>query len=445
MQALVVFVVAFLLRCILLFTVYGDLRHGSATVYGSTALGVWHDQGLTHHLSEETGIQQVPDNITGDYGIYYQPDGRETMTEFLPGPAVLLGWLWKMLPVHNFAPYLIFQVFLDSLLTAVCLLVLVPVHRGIGYLTALFMVVNLPAIKRTLMMGYDFWPQYGTLLLFLGAIWIIRTRRGAIWYGGLGLSLAVVPWFREITTFLPFVVIPFLGAAVFRGGDRSVRSVSLKLGALAIPLALSVIMLSAYRHHTTGNWRPTRSTFWHTFFAGVGQFDNPYGLESKDASVWAFGQRLDPELRHHTLGEMYQLPDSPYERVLAREARRFVSEHPLTFIRNTLYRAGIILSPLLYRHGDYLPARLAARLAPLGILMLVIWVVGMYWLYRRQRILFLTATGIYSYFVLAFSWFYVAGRVILPLLFLDVVVYLAGLEALAQRFISRGASARGLR
>ena len=110
-------------------------------------------------------------------------------------------------------------------------------------------------------------------------------------------------------------------------------------------------MLALFRYEMTDNFRPTRSTFWHSFMAGV-VVSNPYGLVNDDQSVWQFAQRIDPSLSGYRLSEMYLLPDSPYQQRLKGVAKEFVTQHPGLFLRNFAYRAAIILLPTLYRDGD---------------------------------------------------------------------------------------------
>jgi hypothetical protein len=336
---------------------------------------------------------------------------------------VLLAGLWKVTGVANFSPYIFFQIVVDSILIALFLLVFLPFGAKVALVTTLLMTINLPVIKRTLMMGYDFWPQFGVLVIFIGTAWLLHKKKGSVWYLLVGVLCGVVTWFREITVFLPFFVAFFILVALPRYRRERFGPVLGKVFLFIAPVILSLVLLSLYRYETTGSYRPTRSTFWHSFFAGVGQFSNPYGLIDHDKYLYEFGVKLNPELADYTLLEMQRLPDSMYEETLRVKAKEFMTEHTGIFLRNIVYRAGAMISPLLYSSGTFLPEAVGRRLFPLGLLMLPLWFLGMIQIYRDTRWLFWLTLTVYLYFLAAFGWFYLVGRVILPFMFIGLWVY----------------------
>jgi len=187
-------------------------------------------------------------------------------------------------------------------------------------------------------------------------------------------------------------------------------------------------LLSVYRYEQTGSYRPTRSTFWHSFWAGVGQFSNPYDLPSNDIAIWKFGQKLNRELKNYSLWKMYDTPDSPYEQTLKAEAFRLIKGHPHLFVRNIIYRIAIMISPVMYHGGDMIPKSLAPYFFYFGFVLLIIWFLGMYALFKHSRLIFWLSVTIYSYFFSTIGCFYVVGRAILPFLFINIFVYLFGLQ-----------------
>ena len=66
----------------------------------------------------------------------------------------------------------------------------------------MLLVFNFPAIVRTLMMGYDFWPQFAVLVLFIGMLSSIRFPRAPTLLALCGILVGIAAWFRSITVFL---------------------------------------------------------------------------------------------------------------------------------------------------------------------------------------------------------------------------------------------------
>lgn len=436
--AAAIFLISIALRSALLLTTWDGLRHGTAAVYGSTAIGLLSGSGLTFSMDEVTALGALPGNLSGDYMRLRSAGAREALTEFLPGPAVLIAALWSCLPAsaHNFAPLLIVQVLLDSIAVAALFLALsLRTKRPLAIATAVFAAVNLVSIRRTLMVGYDFWPQLGVMLLFSGTLWLFWKRSTAFLFLVLGGLFGAFLWCREITMLLPLFVAAFLLVRGKHENRWTHRESGLRALLLVVPVALSIALLSYYRMELTGSPRPTRSTFWHTFFAGVGQFPNPYGIENRDLSVWEFGQKVAPELAGASLSEMYRMPNSPYEHALRAEALSFVQQYPGIFLRNVLMRCGIMISPLLYQDGDFLPKRAEGALSVVGWVMLPLWFVGLMALRRESRDTFTLVALVYAYFFCMFGWLYVNGRVIIPYLFLAFLVYLIGAQAVLGSFV----------
>jgi len=416
-------------------TKWPGLKHGSALVYASAALGCYNGEGLSVNISEMEQINLLKNNFTGDYLKFYNPNAREKFIEFLPGPAILLSLLWKIIPIYNFSPYIVLQIFLDSILILLFYLVFKNNDRDIVLFATILMIFNLPVIRRSLMMGYDFWPQFAVLVTFIGIYYgLVKNKSYLFFITGLLVGLTV--WFRSITSFLPFFVVLFI-VVYQKFSEKKKLSCAIKKGLFFIlPVIFLILPLSIFRFHQTGNMRPTRSTFWHSFFAGVVQFSNPYGLRSNanDQDVWEFGRTLNNELKNHRLGEMQKSPNSIYEETLEKEGIIFIKKYPHLFIRNTFYRIGIMISPFLYRGGDFIPDSLFNLLIPVGVVAFILWFLGMYCLFKNQQLIFWLSVTIYFYFFSAFGWFYIVGRVILPLLFLNIILYLFGLKYLYLKF-----------
>jgi hypothetical protein len=429
---LILLLIAMGIRAGLFYGYWSSERHGSAVEYGSAAIGLLNGEGLTINESEQKKIRNVSTNFSGNYLSFHDAENRKIFTEFLPGPSILLCSLWNMLPIYNFSTYLWLQIILESLLISFFYFVFRQINKPIASATTMLMAINLVTIKYTLTMGYDFWPQFCVLVNFIGiAIALQKQTPGFILFL-TGILTGITIWFRSITSILPFYISVFLLIYWRLQDNRKYTKIGISIAIYLITVIISMVSLSLYRFEQTGSYRPTRSTFWHSFWAGVGQFSNPYGLEFKDTVsdrvIWELSQRLNSELKQHTLEEMNNNPDSPYEETLKAEAFRFIREHPLLFIRNFVYRTIIMISPVLYRTGDMIPKSMAPYFFPIGIALLIIWPMGMHNLFKHSRSIFWLTVTIYFYFFSTIGYFYVVGRAILPILFMNIFVYLFGLK-----------------
>lgn len=409
-----------------------NLRHGSALDYGSAAIGVYYGNGLTKSDSEISKIGKINNNFTGNYLNFYNSVDRERLIEFLPGPAILLNLLWRIIPVFNFAPYVFFQIFLDSLLIGLFYLLLKTYNKRIALIVSILMILNLATIKITLTMGYDFWPQFCVLVNFIGITMVLKNKNNVIILLLTGILTAATILFRSITTFLPFFIAVFLSIYFKFVYRLRLKPLVSRLTCYLFPIVLAMLLLGIYRHNLTGNFRPTRSTFWHSFFAGVSQFSNPYGLNYGDRYIWEFGKKINRNLENYTLGSMNEFPNSLYETTLKNEAYNFVRKYPNLFLRNFFYRIAIMISPLWYTHGEFIPQFLSPYLFPFGFIVFFLWLFGMYYVLQNHKLLFWLSLTIYLYFFMTFGWFYVVGRVILPFLFINFFIYLFGLKFIVQ-------------
>ena len=431
--AIIIFLLSLILRIFLFYQVWPNLRHGSATEYGSAAIGLFENGTLSNNVDEMNKIGKSVNN-SGNYLEFYNSENtRKHFVRFLPGPSILLNYLWKIVPIYNFAPYIWFQIILESILILLFYLVFKARGRYIFLLTTIFMIFNLPAINKTLMMGYDFWPQFAVLITFIGVYYALVKNKSYLFFI-TGLLAGITVWFRSITSFLPFFMVLFI--IIYQNFSEKRRSFTILKNAsfYILPIILLIFSLSIFRYNQTGNPRPTRSAFWHSFFCGVGQFSNPYDIKSKDNEVWELGKKLNSDLEKSSLGIQYNLPNSPYEITLKKEAFNFIKKYPHLFIRNTFYRIGIMISPFLYRGGDFIPISLFNLLLPIGIIAFILWFLGMYYLFKNQNLIFWLSATIYFYFFAAFGWFYVVGRVILPFLFINILVYLFGIKLIITKF-----------
>ncbi len=427
-----IFILSLGIRVVMFYALYPAERHGSAGAYGSVAASLYLGDGLTTNDTEAGKIESLPNNHTGNYLEFHTDAPRDVFTEFLPGPPVLLALLWKIIPVYNFAPYILLQCVIDAGLIALFFFVFARSDRVLAFAVTGILILNVAAIKRTLMAGYDFWPQFAVLVTFIGILKILEEPDRLWRYFLVGLLTSLTFWFRDLTTFLPFAIAPLVFVYLRKVHTIPTGRTFKRVLIYLLPVLVSLSLLSLFRYQTTGSYRPTRSTFWHSFMVGVCQFSNPYGIAGTDTSVWRYARTVNKSLEKLDLNDMYKLPDSPYEETVRRESFDFIRGHPWLFARNIVYRIGIMISPLVYRDGDFIPQSWGRILAPLGILLFLLWFIGLFTLYRSHSRLFWLSLTIYLYFFAAFGWFYVVGRVILPFLFINCIVYLYGVERIVR-------------
>ena len=368
--------------------------------------------------------------MSGNYLYYFNQQNRQSLTQYLPGTAILLSLLWKVTSIYNFLPYIYLQLILDSILIACFFSLFKNHHPRIILATTLFMVFNFIVInKSVLIMGYDYWPNFCILINFVGFGYYLKKKNNQILLL-TGLLTSMTIWFRSITTFFPFVMA--LAVIYYYKKENSLNIKNLRTITIyyLIPVIISISILSIYRLNQTGNARPTRSTFWHTFMSGVGQFSNPYGLIANDNAIREYFYTTHPNLKEYSYLELHDSPNSVYEKTLKEEAFNLIYNHPHLIIRNTFYRMAIMASPLLYNDWGAMPKGFKNISFPLGIVFLFLWFNGIIYIYKNDRILFILSLVVYIYFFALFSWFYIVARLIYTFLFIFLLIYLYGLKKL---------------
>lgn len=439
---LIIFLSCFI-RFGLYYTKWDNLRHSQASAWGSGAVGLYHTGKMETNQEEINSIYSLPNNHSGNYlKLYHKEKKRKSYTMMLPGVSVLLATLWKITPIHNYTPYIWLQILIDTLTIVFFYLCFSKVYRKLTLIITAFLIFNLLGINKVIMAGYDFWPQFAVLVTFIGLYYGLTNKGKLHIFLLTGLLTGITVWFRSLTSFLPFLI--FLFIILYRKYQQKERNKIVIQSSLLyiLPIVLLMLSLSLFRYNQTGNIRPVRSIFWHSFFAGVGRFSNPYDINSTDLSVWEFGQRLNPEISKYTEVEMYNTPNSLYEIALQKQAISFVKEYPHLFIRNIIYRVGIMISPpLKVGNTTLISPYVKSAIFPFGFALLLLWGLGLLSLFKNDKLLFYLCITIYVYFFAAFSWLYVPGRVILPFLFINIIVYAFGVHLIVKKTKNRRTNA----
>ena len=242
--------------------------------------------------------------------------------------AVLAAWDGS----PSFARLQVAQTALDVGATAVAwraglLLGGLPVASLAGALYAVF----LPQVAMAVAPSYDAWATWGmiaTTWLILEALRPpVREPRASVFgfLGGVaGATCGVV---RSSVILLG----PFAAAVTLVLGLAGRR---LRLGipvGIAIGWAAVAVLPALHNRALFGELRLIRGTSGHTFWLGVGQFPNPYGLEEFDTSVEAFYRTLP--------GAAAPYASEGYDRVLRAAAAAYAREHPAALAWNAVRRA----------------------------------------------------------------------------------------------------------
>jgi len=128
-----------------------------------------------------------------------------------------------------------------------------------------------------------------------------------------------------------FVICKAKGWAFILGLDRIAL-----IGAAGVVVLLGNALIN---QEISGRFSPVRGTFGHSFFAGIGQFENRYRLESTDGSVQQF------YIRESGRPVPVDTMDEDYNKWLAGKAYSFISEYPLEYASMILRRAGWMIFP----------------------------------------------------------------------------------------------------
>jgi hypothetical protein len=429
--AVTIFIISFIIRSFLLVLSYDNLKHGSASYFGSQAIGLYRNKGSTTNIVEMGKIISE-NNLSGNYLNFEDNSERENLTIFLPGTGFVIYLLWKIFPVYNFSTLLFLQILIDSIIISLFSMMFYKMNKKLGVLIAVILLFNIVCIKRVLMVGYDFWPQITVLISFILIYNMLNTNK-TYYYILLGLINAVAIWFREITILLLIVASTLILFINYKKGIKIKDNIK-KTSVMILFFILSISLLSFYRSNISENARPTRNTLWHSVLVGIGQFSNPYDITANDISAWEFAKKNEKSLENKELWDMYNSPNSEYEIFAKSKSIDFIKNYPHLFIRNTIYRTAIILSPLLYSDGDFLPVKYQKIFFVLGLILLPVWFLGIYQIYKYNKILFYTIIILVVNTIISFSWWYVVGRVIIPILFTHFIVYLFALKYFYDKF-----------
>lgn len=413
--------VVLLLRLLTLVFLFPSTRHGFAADHLSAAVGILEGRGPSSAWSEVRYVREHPSNLTLNLDDVYFPLLRSTVDMVLPLPSYVMAAVWKLCGTRSALAYLLFVILAE-------IAALIPLFALLGprfgeraiWVLALLLGLNVGLGRVVVSVSYDPYAYLGSLLAFSAGVLLLESRSALRMFATVALS-AITILGRELNLLLYPVIAAF---ATWRAYRTKSTDLFRRAVVFMIPFVFVVGLTALSRYATTGNPRPTRSVFWHTLWAGVGQFPNPYGLTISDDSVFDFARTIDPGLRLEDYSDYS--PDSRYEAVLRVRAQTLFKEHPWLLIRNGVFRTAIILSPGFYADGDMIPKRFGGIAAALSLLGTSLMVLGAIKVRKIAPSFFWMILLTLLAQVASFCWFYTVGRVML----LSSHVYLIPLAVL---------------
>ena len=312
---------------------FGFEATDASAASASAVMGLMHGRGLTVSAAEANAAWS--NDPERELLVEYRPDApRMQAHQPLPGfiavmaaCAYLTGhlrYLWII--------YLQFGLHIGlSVLLARELMLRSRLH---GVLVGVVWLLFLPFMRVNLMVRYDAWTSFLSLGLTIAGLCYIRrpSLPGILLCGVLG---GAGLWMRDYFFVLPVVVFLILAFLV--------RPPWRHLVVYAFVVVLFGVALMHFR-----SWAPgveaqiTRGSTWHTFWAGVGQFDNDVGVANDDDSVLRLATRLSGG---RDFSFFYYEFDPEYNRVLGDLGRTYIRSHPWSLVRNACYRCVYLMSP----------------------------------------------------------------------------------------------------
>jgi hypothetical protein len=339
----------------------------------STTLGLLNGRGLSVQTEEALGVRRRLGRSDDALALYRPEAPRSPAHEPLPGVSLLFAGVAAATGALRLRTVVYLQMVLHGvgawLLSAELLRrsALAAAVAGLGW--ALFV----PEFRSSLTPGYDSLPSLVYIAAVVATLRFGRTGR-IVWLAAAGLACGVGLWVRDYLFVLPLLLLPLVAWLRWPGVGP--------LLAFAAPAALLALGLAAARSPESGTThRMIRGGVWHTFWAGVGQFENDRGLVAEDESVQAFAGRLAPGEDFDVPGYQY-LP--AYDRVLGEAGRAYVAKEWPSLLRNAVVRGGWLVFPALMPSKQLASAPARAALLAVGIPLSLLALAGFVRLLRRD-------------------------------------------------------------
>ncbi len=319
----------------------------------SASLGLSNGHGMTIAPSEGIAIKRV-DPSYDVRGVYQPDEDRMPLIEPLPG-LVLIYFLIGLtgLPLT-----------LNLLMVVNCLVVaagavalaseLMFRRFALGVVSGIAVAAFVPLYRLSMTVGYDVYE----FLFVLGAVvCLLKFRRTSShkWLLANGLFLGMGLWIRSYFILYVIAQAIIIGILLFRSG-RAPTSTTKRVAGLrtmlvwAAPILLLALAMILVRDSGSTGTALTRGGFWHSFWMGVGQFENDEidGFTDWDvcelANELGYGVPCDPSYTDPGLPYLFQYR-TDYNAVLGSRAREWIPNNVFRVVRNTAIRLSWITVP----------------------------------------------------------------------------------------------------
>ncbi len=290
--------------------------------------------------------------------------------------------------------------------------------RGKGLLVALLFALFPLEIKLAITPSYDVWASFFYILAVY--LLILEQKQEKRWaslavVAGIGGLSAYTAWIRSTVVLFPIAM------AIYLLFSRRKKFQWVKAALLIMVFSCMYIMPKAFRTYaSSGEFRIARGTMWFSYYCGLGQFKNDFGIRPFDGAAIKYCIEQDPELRDKPWISNWQR----YEELLEVRVKEVISEHPLWYAGTILKRAGVILFPGFYYHkgGTFsqIPASILIYLQILLIIWSLLFLFGSYSGLRRNFSMYLVILLPYLYTLVTISPFFVQGRILTNVYFIQL-------------------------
>ena len=296
--------------------------------------------------------------------------------------------------------------------------------RRKGLLTAALFALFPLEMSRAIIPSYDVWITFCYILCVY--LILLEQKQEKRWLSlvivaGIGGLNAYTAWIRSTVVLFPVIIVIYL--LLRRKRFQWVKAVLL----IVVFSCMYIVPKALHTYVDTGKLRITRGVMWGSFYAGLGQFKNDFGIEATDASAMKYCVEKDPELAGKNFFDNWQR----YEEIWEVRVKEIIRENPLWYAGTVMKRAGVILFPSFYYHKGgsfrYIPSAILIYMQILLVTWSLLFLFGSYIGLRKHFGTYIVILLPYLYTLATISPFFLQGRLLTSIYFIQ---FFGGLEAL---------------